>query len=230
MSEVYAKPEGITLVGGGELSRFQLERALAVAPYLVAADGGADAALGFGHVPELVVGDFDSLSQSAQDLLGPARLRHVAKQDTTDFDKVLAATSAPVTLAVGFTGARLDHTLAVMSSLVRLPHRRVLVDSGEDICLIAPPEISLELPVGTRLSLYPLSPCNCHSQGLRWETGELRLSPLGIIGTSNEIARPRVTLRPSAPALLLMLPVSALDACLSAVSNAPSWPIDARAQ
>ena len=120
MRDVFAKPDGITLVGGGAPSRAALTRALAVAPHLVAADGGADAALDLGFTPDLAVGDFDSISEAARAVLGPDRLRHDPDQESTDFDKVLAAVDAPLILGVGFSGARLDHTLAAMSTLAKI--------------------------------------------------------------------------------------------------------------
>ena len=133
-------------------------RALALAPRLVAADGGADSALALGQTPDLAVGDFDSISDAARRVLGPARLHHDPDQETTDFDKALAVEAADLVLAVGFTGARLDHTLAAMSTLARHPQRRVVIDSGTDLCLLCPPRLTLDLPAGSRVSLFPLAP------------------------------------------------------------------------
>ena len=133
-------------------------RALALAPRLVAADGGADSALALGQTPDLAVGDFDSISDAARRVLGPARLHHDPDQETTDFDKALAVEAADLVLAVGFTGARLDHTLAAMSTLARHPQRRVVIDSGTDLCLLCPPRLALDLPAGSRVSLFPLAP------------------------------------------------------------------------
>lgn len=224
MSTVFAKPEGITLVGGGFSTRPALERALERAPWLVAADGGADAALALGFRPELAVGDFDSISEPARQALGAARLHHTPDQEETDFDKALDAIAAPFVLAVGFSGARLDHTLAAMSTLARNAHRRVILDSGDDLCVICPPRLVVELPVATRVSLYPLAPVRCASEGLVWPTSHLHFTPTGRIGTSNAAAGGPVTLAADAPQMLLMLPVETLDALLAALSAAPLWP------
>jgi thiamine pyrophosphokinase len=111
---------GVTLVGGGPVSRAALALALAHAPRLVAADGGADRALRLGHVPEAVIGDMDSLSDVAKIQLSE-RLHYVAEQETTDFDKALRLIRAPFVLGLGFAGARMDHGLAVLNSLVAMP-------------------------------------------------------------------------------------------------------------
>ena len=230
MSVVYAKPEGITLVGGGILTAETLNRALNAAPNLVAADGGADQVLALGHRPDLVIGDFDSVSDRARLELGPSRLHRVETQDDTDFDKALAAIAAPFVLAVGFSGARLDHTLAAMNTLLRHANRRVVVDTGHDLCVVLPPELVLELPALTRVSLFPMGPVRCQSTGLEWPTDPLGFSPLGRIGTSNRAIGGVVTLACDAPAMLLMVPETALAALLSGLLGAPLWPDNVRAQ
>ncbi len=230
MTAVLAKPQGITLVGGGAPTRAALARALAVAPWLAAADGGADAALALGFTPDLAVGDFDSIGAEARAVLGEARLHHDPDQETTDFDKLLAAVEAPLLMAVGFSAGRLDHTLAAMSTLVQHADRRVILDSGHDLCLVCPPALTLDLPAATRVSLYPLAPVRCGSRGLQWPTDPLFFTPLGRIGTSNAARGGPVTLTAEAPLMLLLLPVETLDALLTGLADAPLWPAPARAR
>lgn len=219
--------QGVTLLGAGELAEGALARAMGLAGRLVAVDGGAVVALAQGLMPELVVGDFDSITPEARAAIPAARQQHRPGQDDTDFDKALAAVSAPFCLAVGFTGARLDHTLAGMSTLARNPDRRVIIDSGHELCFLCPPHLALDLPPHTRLSLYPLRPLRCASTGLRWPTDGLMLDPLGMIGTSNETANHRpgepVTLAPETPALLAMVPSALIDTVLAGVLAAPFW-------
>ncbi|WP_127105500.1 thiamine diphosphokinase [Pararhodobacter zhoushanensis] len=226
----FAKSQGITLVGGGVPSRDALARALTIAPHLVAADGGADAALGFGFTPDLAVGDFDSISESAREVLGADRLHHNPDQETTDFDKVLAAVEAPLLVAVGFSGGRMDHTLAAISTMAQNPHRRLVMDTGEDLCLICPPALTLTLPAECRVSLYPLAPVRCASTGLSWATDHHLFDPLGRIGTSNAAKGGPVTLHPAGPQMLLMLPLDQLGALTDGWADAPLWPAPARAQ
>jgi thiamine pyrophosphokinase len=222
-------PSGVTLVGAGEVTSEALERALQHAPTLVAADGGADRALHLGYRPEWVIGDMDSLGP-ARKLLPAERLIAAKGQDDTDFDKAIARIGAPFILAVGFTGARLDHTLAAMSTLARAPHRRVIVDAGVDLCFHAPPALALALAPGTRFSLFPLRPLQCRSTGLQWATDGLTLDPMQRIGTSNAVCGGRVTLAPDAPGLLVLAPISALATVLRGLGDAPLWPGPAPAQ
>ena len=110
---------GVTVIGGGEVAAADLEAALAIAPVLVAADGGADRALELGQPPDWVIGDLDSISDRARRLIPRERVIGVAEQDSTDFGKCLERIEAPLVLAVGFAGLRLDHTLAALTLLVR---------------------------------------------------------------------------------------------------------------
>lgn len=215
---------GVTLVGGGPVGAATLARALALAPRLVAADGGANALLRHGHVPEAVIGDLDSLSAAARAALPPGRLHHIAEQETTDFDKALRSIEAPFVLAVGFAGAWTDHGLAVFNTLVRHPGRRCLVLGPHDLCFLAPPELRLALRPGSRLSLFPLGPVTGESTGLRWPIDGIAFAPDGPVGTSNVVARREVRLSLAAPRMLAILPRPALPAVLAGLAQAPHWP------
>ena len=208
---------GVTLVGGGPLTRADLRRALAVAPRLVAADGGADRLLRLGHSPEAVIGDLDSISDAARATLAD-RLHLVAEQETTDFDKALRHIAAPFVLGLGFSGARLDHGLAVLNALVRHPDRRCLLLGQGDVSFLAPRELDLALAVGARLSLFPLAPVTGSSLGLRWPIDGLDFAPDGLIGTSNEVTDRRVRLTFDRQAMLVILPAASLRAVLRALS------------
>lgn len=206
--------EGVTLVGGGPVSGAALARAVQFAPRIVAADGGADRLLRLGTRPEAVIGDMDSISAAARAALA-ARLFPISEQETTDFDKALRSVAAPFVLGLGFSGARLDHGLAVLNALTRHPDRRCLILSARDVTFLCPPEVTLTLPVGSRLSLFPMGQVSGDSAGLRWPLQGHHFAPDGMIGTSNEVSGPRVHLRFSAAKMLVILPGAALPAVLS---------------
>ncbi|WP_373357077.1 thiamine diphosphokinase [Pseudoroseicyclus sp. CXY001] len=212
----------VTLVGGGPVAAEALAAALALAPRLFAADGGADRALALGHRPEAVIGDMDSLSEPARAALA-GRLVEVPEQETTDFDKALRLISAPLVIGLGLRGGRLDHELAGLSVLAAHPERPCLLVGEEDLACLCPPELAPDLPAGMDLSLFPLTPCRCESEGLLWPTEGLFFEMGGRIGTSNEVAG-QVRLRPDAPGMLLILPLEALGALVRALVAAPAWP------
>lgn len=212
---------GVTLVGGGELTPVFVTYSLTIAPCLVAADGAADALQALGLMPDAVIGDLDSISPAVRAALPPDRLHLVAEQETTDFDKCLRHIRAPFILAVGFTGARIDHALACFNALTRHPDRRCLILGPVDLCFLAPLSLELALPVGTRLSLFPLGPVQGRSQGLRWPINGLKFAPDGVIGTSNETDAAAVSLAFSAQRMLVILPTPCLGAALAALGAEP---------
>jgi thiamine pyrophosphokinase len=209
---------GVTLAGGGPFGKAQLARAQRFAPRIVGADGGADRLLALGVEPEAVIGDFDSISAAAQARLA-GRLFPIEEQITTDFDKALRSIRAPFVLGIGFAGARLDHSLAVLNALVRAADQRCLVLSPQDVTFLAPLQMRLNLPLGSRFSLFPVAQVTGESEGLRWPLQGLDFAPDGMIGTSNEVSGP-VELRFSAQKMLVILPIKSLAAALSGLGVA----------
>ncbi len=219
---------GITLVGGGPVSGRDLATALRRAPMLVAADGGADRALARGQQPQAVIGDMDSISDAARGVMADGAVHLMAEQETTDFDKALRSVSAPFVLGLGFTGARLDHGLAVFNSLVRHVGTACVVIGPQDVVFAAPPELRLRLRVGDRVSLFPMAPVTGSSQGLEWPLQGIRFAPDGMIGTSNRAVAREVTLRFDTPGMLVILPRARVDAAITAVTGLrPPWPLPA---
>ncbi|PZX41270.1 thiamine pyrophosphokinase [Roseinatronobacter thiooxidans] len=213
---------GVTLVGGGIFSQCDLDMALTLAPMLVAADGGANKLMDCGHIPQHVIGDLDSLDAAHLARLGD-RLVHIAEQDSTDFDKSLRALHAPFILALGFDGARLDHTLAAMSSLVRHGRARVVLLAAKDICFLAPPRLALTLPVGARVSLFPMAPVSGRSTGLHWPIDGIQFAPAAQIGTSNHAESDRILLEFDHPGMLVLLERAHLAVTLDALQASPDW-------
>lgn len=209
----------VTVLGGGECSRKTLEESLTLAPNLVAADGGAGVALRFGHLPELVIGDMDSLDSATRAALPPGILHRISEQDSTDFDKILGLVQAPLLLGVGFMGARLDHELACLNSLVRHVRQKCILLGETDICFHVPEKLILTLPPGMRFSLFPLAEIVADAEGLAYPVKALRFSPWQRIGTSNAVsAGGQVRLRFNAPGMLVILPRAALMAAIAALS------------
>lgn len=216
----------LTLLGGGSVAPGALELALGFAPILVAADGGAEAALAQGVMPEAIIGDLDSLDPALRHSLPSNRLHPVSEQDSTDFEKVLMRARAPLLLGVGFTGKRRDHELAAYHGLLRFSHQPCILLTESDVICLCPPKVGLDLPLGTRVSLFPMGPVNGSSQGLKWEIADMAFAPGHRIGTSNMSAQKQVSLTMSQPAMLLILPIAQLSALIDAITQkATHWPM-----
>lgn len=209
---------GVTLVGGGDVDVEILEDALKTAPTLVAADGGADHALAHGHIPEVAIGDLDSISAEARERVGASNIIEAIDQNKTDFEKSVALIDAPLILGVGFFGGRLDHSLAALSALVQIGEKPVILVGAQDVVFSAPSEISLEIEVGSRFSVFPLAEMRAKSQGLKWPLDPHLLSPLGRIGTSNRVSGP-VHIIFDRPGAVLLTPRAGLETVVKALTG-----------
>lgn len=210
----------VVIVGGGDLDAVLLGRLARDGAMIVGADGGADAALAAGVTPELVIGDLDSLSDVVA-WQQRTRVIGIAEQETTDFEKCLYTVSAPVTLALGMTGKRFDHTLAALHAVTRHgAGRRIILVDGVDAALSLGGDFDIDLPADMRVSVHPLEKLDfVYSEGLAYPLTGLTLMPGLRTGTSNRALGGPVRIR-TAPetrgAYLLVLPLEALDALVLA--------------
>lgn len=199
----------LVIVGGGTLDDQLLRTLHANGARLVGADGGADRIAVAGLVPELIVGDLDSLDDP-ESWRGRARLLKITEQETTDFEKALYSTRAPVTVAMGMTGNRLDHTLAALDAMSRhAASRKVVLVDAHDLALALTGPFAFAVEAGERVSVHPLAPVTFkHSEGLQYPLDGLQLAPGLRTGTSNAALEGAFSITPEvgidAPWLLIL--------------------------
>ena len=112
------------IFANGDLTDIEAARALLQpGDYLIAADGGANHLLRMGILPEIVIGDLDSIDEEKMYELTAAEVgieQYPEDKDENDFELALryALELGPsAILIVGALGGRLDHTLANLSLL-----------------------------------------------------------------------------------------------------------------
>lgn len=212
-------PNNVTLVGGSAAARPVLSCALALAPVLVAADGGIAHALACGHRPVAVIGDMDSLPKGETWRNSDIKMFRLDEQDTTDFEKCLYSVRAPLILGCGFLGGRVDHALAALSALVVYRDRPVILLGEEDIVFHWRDGLELDLQAGTTVSLFPMQPVTgTESRGLEWSVEGLSLAPGVKVGTSNRATGGPVSAAFDEPGMLGILPLETLDQVAEALS------------
>jgi len=148
-------------------------------------------------VPAAIIGDFDSLTDpDAWD--ARTKLIHIAEQETTDFEKALYSTSAPVTVGLGMTGKRFDHTLAALDAVTRFaPQRKIILVDEFDIALALAGPFDFAVEAGARVSVHPLTPTRfAMSSGLKYPLDGLLLAPGIRTGTSNEASEAEFNIVP----------------------------------
>lgn len=218
----------ITLIGGGEATPQDLYKALKLAPTCVAADSGAALAVSEGVPLSAVIGDFDSLDPLIVAGLSPSILHKIAEQDSTDFEKALERIQSPVVVGVGFTGARIDHQLAALHTLLRFAHQPCVLISPSEVIFLAPPQLELQMEEGDVVSVFPLVQTTGRSTGLRWPIDDLVFAPGKRIGTSNFADGP-IYIEIDNPGMLMILPLTLIQQVVHqlGLSTSKRWPAHA---
>ncbi len=206
------------IVGAGSVDDATLRQMHASQYALVAADGAADFLHSAGMIPDLIVGDLDSLSDPTM-WTGRSRIVHLPEQDTTDFEKCLYATDAPLYLGFGLTGKRFDHSLATLHILTKYAgHKQVIIIDETDIIIAITGPFAAELQPGERVSVYPLEPVlMARSVNLKYPLDGLRLSQGQAVGTSNQATGRSVEIFPeenNTASYCVILPKANLEAMI----------------
>lgn len=128
--------EAVVLANGEYPTNPQPLRVLAEAPYVVCCDGGADEYIRRGNVPDVIIGDGDSLSPENRERFASI-LHYNPDQETNDQTKAinyLLSKGKRNIAIVGATGKREDHTLGNISLLIDYMHAgadaRIYTDYG----------------------------------------------------------------------------------------------------
>ena len=185
------------LVGNGACDLTQLSNS--PKGKVIAVDGGLRHVLKAGLTPTAVIGDMDSAELSdLQTAGGNVAILKSEEQDTTDFEKALLALEAPLCLAYGFLGLRIDHMLACLSVLARYTDRhKVILVGADDVVYVTKGPFLMHLASEARLSLWPITPVKfAASSGLAWPVDGLTLAPDGQVATSNQMKEDWLSVTP----------------------------------
>jgi thiamine pyrophosphokinase len=164
------------------------------AKHIIAADAGADRLLEAGVQPTVIVGDLDSISERAQNL--GIEVVHLADQDSTDCDKLLALAASrgikEITLA-SVEGDSLDHLIGTVYSAARASiNVRFALRTGLG-WIVRTGTHEMSTTMGRRVSLLPISPCKgVHLKGVHWPLVNASLAPLSLVSVSNRATGDRV--------------------------------------
>ncbi len=170
---------------------------LKTADFLIACDGAANNLLERNIVPQLVIGDLDSINAAASEKFKAVTV-HVSRQDNTDLMKALEwciQNGKKEVSILAAAGGREDHTLgnifAITSYATEL-HLKLYTDTGYFVAL--PQFAELETHKGQQVSLFP-QPLDMKitTQGLKYPLNNQALNSL-YAGTLNEAEGKRIHL------------------------------------
>jgi len=197
------------VIANGDPPRKQRLQSLArEANVIICADGGANIALKSGIVPDVIVGDLDSIHAEALVKFHRVPTHEDRDDQTTDLEKaILWAIKAKfdrITVA-GATGKRIDHSAGNLGVLAKYYPDAIIrfVDDLGEISYVGR-ELVFEAKKGDVVSLIPLSRCEgIITKGLRYAL-EGEALELGVReGTSNVVDSSSVSIKVKKGHLLL---------------------------
>ena len=191
----------VVIVANGEL--LHPERLLCIvddADVIIAADGGANWLIAHNRLPDLLIGDMDSISPEALQTLEGKHChlqRYPRDKDETDTElALLEAISRGAThiTIVGALGGRIDHELAnvLLLNMPQLDGLETTIFDGTSFLFVIRDTGVIHGKVGDTVSLIPLAG-NAEgvvTQGLRYPLHNESLCMGPARGVSNILAKP----------------------------------------
>ena len=183
---------------------------------LIAADGGYNHLKSIRLRPDLLVADFDSLTNAAPSDVPLLRLK--PEKDDTDMGVAIAEglrRGYTEFLLYGGTGGRADHTFANYQALVNLARsgmRAYLMDNEYVITALCNSEIALNPLSSGFVSVFAVdNQCEGVSiKGLKYELDRASLTNAYPIGVSNEFVGQPAKISVEQGTLLVFCPTDAL--------------------
>lgn len=178
---------------GGDAPDGRVRHHLPAPDTVVAADSGWAHAVALGYAPNVLVGDFDSISPEhlAQARSSTDVVEFSADKDLTDTEIALneaRSRGCEVVTVVSGGGDRLDHVLAMVHSLAA-SHARVNAFIGATRLEFASPRnrVALEVNPGSTMSLVPIGgdAVGVSTNGLKWSLNADTLRAGESRGVSN---------------------------------------------
>ena len=168
----YHQIEAVILANGDYPSNEKPLQILEEAPFVVCCDGGANEYIAKGHLPDIIIGDGDSLSEENR-LKHASLLHHIPDQETNDQTKAvqyLLAKGIRNIAIVGATGKREDHTIGNVSLLMEYMRMGAVVRSYTDYGVFIPCKdtCTFNCSTGQQVSIFNFTARNLQSEGLAY--------------------------------------------------------------
>jgi thiamine pyrophosphokinase len=205
----------VVIFANGHLPDLEAAHALLQADdYIIAADGGANHLMKMGILPEIVIGDLDSVDEDTLFELTSAEVRieqYSEDKDETDIELALsyAIELQPTSiLIIGALGGRLDQTLANLSILTdpTLPGIDIRLDDGVEEAFFCRKQAEVRGRSGDIVSLIPWhGPVEgVTTEGLQWPLYSETLYPDKSRGVSNVVLKDEASIHIQSGLLLIV--------------------------
>ena len=196
-------PEAVVVANGDFPFRPTPVHKLKSAPYVACCDGAANQYLDSGLVPDIIVGDSDSIDPQYRRLYASI-IHHDPDQETNDQTKAirfLQDKGFRKIAIVGATGMREDHTLGNISLLMEYQKMGLDVRMYTDYGVFIPAEndCSFTCPIGIQVSIFNFGTQGMTGEGLKYPIRDFQS---WWEGTLNETTEGTFTIRCQGPYLV----------------------------
>jgi len=176
---------------------------------IICADGGYDHAKKMGITPNILIGDFDSITEIPDDI--PC-MRHPSEKNLTDTELAIEYArnkGFKNFLLLASTGSRMDHTLTnilLLKTFVEQKETAVIINENNKIMMIDS-QIIITEPPDTIISLIPITNCTgVTTTNLKYPLTDATMHVGKGVGISNIILDDNATI--SVKSGLLIITVS----------------------
>lgn len=205
----------VLIVSNGSIGNYHFyKKILKEADFIICADGGAKHLFNLNTIPNIIVGDLDSISNEIKTyykLKNVEFIKFPTKKNATDTELAteIALSKKPSEIIyIGSIGNRMDHTLANILLLLRLIKKGVngkIIDEKNEIYLV---KDDLEV-IGTHQDFLSLIPITEKVQGITLHGLEYPLNDAEIIqgstlGISNKFSHNKAQIRLDSGLLLVI--------------------------
>lgn len=186
------------IIGSGTITNYKnLERLVNKNNFIVCADGGVNHILKINRLPDIVLGDLDSIGTKELDVLKKNKIkieRFPVMKNKTDMElcvDFLLGKSCKNIGIVGATGTRLDHTISNLLLLQKIYKEGVKASIFDDNNKVSYTEdsIGLNKADNTYVSIVPLdnSGAVVSLEGLLYPLKHEKIDFASTFGVSNEL-------------------------------------------
>ncbi len=187
----------VLIVSNGNLNIEVLKKYKLASDIIICADGGANHLYKSDIIPDIIVGDLDSIDEDALTYYKSKSVefhKYPSKKDYTDTELAIEFAikkDSKEIILFGSTGTRLDHTLANIMLLLKLLKRNIkasIVDESNEIYIIDK-HFEIEKEEETFLSFVPIfGEClGVTMKGFKYPTYKRDFKLGSTMGISNEI-------------------------------------------
>lgn len=189
--------KALIILNGEKISKDIMMNLRDESDFILSADGGTDYCFELGIIPDLIIGDLDSISSNSLALLEKTKVpihKFPVKKDKTDSElciEYLIDMGAEEITIVGAVGSRIDHSIANILLLKRIKDKGIkgrIVHNYNTIYLVDD-ELVLDRKDGYYVSVIPIDSKGIEItlKGFEYELDNVRIDFTSTHGVSNII-------------------------------------------